>query len=66
MKTRLRNSLVTVTTGLVLMNTVWAGTPVWTFAPVSGYPASVSVSSSETKTIKYTVTNQSHKPHTVQ
>lgn len=52
--------------GLVLINVVQAGTPVWTFAPVSGYPSSVSVSASETATIKYTVTNQSHKPHTLQ
>lgn len=63
---RLKNLMVAVTTGLVLINTVWASTSVWTFAPVSGYPASVSVSPSETKTIKYIVTNQSHKLHRVQ
>ncbi|MFT4058853.1 MAG: hypothetical protein QM652_04810 [Legionella sp.] len=62
---RLRNSLSMMTTGLVLMNTAWAGAPVWTFAPVSGYPASVSVSPSGAATIKYTVTNQSHKSHTL-
>ncbi len=62
---RLRNSLITMTTGLVLMNTAWAGIPVWTFAPVSGYPPSVSVSSSGMATVKYTVTNQSHKSHTL-
>ncbi|MFJ1270154.1 hypothetical protein ACD661_16480 [Legionella lytica] len=62
---RLRNSLITVTTGLVLMNTAWAGAPVWTFAPVSGYPASVDLSPSQAATIKYTVTNQSRKPHTL-
>lgn len=61
----LRNSLSMMTTGLVLMNTAWAGAPVWTFAPVSGYPASVSVSPSGAATIKYTVTNQSHKSHTL-
>lgn len=62
---RLRNSLITMTTGLVLMHTAWADTPVWTFTPVSGYPPSVSVSPSGTATIKYTVTNQSHKSHTL-
>lgn len=62
---RLRNLLFTMTTGLVLMHTAWGGTPVWTFAPVLGYPPSVSVSPSGTATIKYTVTNQSHKSHTL-
>ena len=60
---RLRNSLSMMTAGLVFMNTAWAGIPVWTFAPVSGYPPSVSVSPSGTATVKYTVTNQSHKSH---
>lgn len=62
---RLRHSLVTVITGMVLINPVQASTPVWTFEPVAGYPTSVSVSPSETATIKYIVTNQSHKLHTL-
>ncbi|KTD35219.1 NHL repeat protein [Legionella moravica] len=62
---RLRNALITMTGGLVLMNTAWAGASVWTFEPVSGYPPSVSVSSSGMAIVKYTVTNQSHKSHTL-
>ncbi len=53
--------------GLVaLMTTAHAGMPVWTFASVPGYPPSVVVSTTGTATIKYTVTNQSHKAHTLQ
>lgn len=63
---RLINSLFMGVFGLLLMNTIQAGTPVWTFAQVSGYPPSVSVSASGTATIKYTVTNQSHKSHQLQ
>lgn len=63
---RLRNSLLTGVAGLVLMNTVQAATPVWTFAQVSGYPSSITVSTTGAATVKYTVTNQSHKTHTLQ
>lgn len=52
--------------GLFLINTVQASIPVWTFTPVSGYPSSVSVNPSGMATIKYTVTNQSRQPHTLQ
>ncbi|MFJ1267623.1 hypothetical protein ACD661_03510 [Legionella lytica] len=51
--------------GLVLLNPVYGGIPVWTFTQVSGYPPSVRVSSSQTTTIKYLLTNQSHKIHTL-
>lgn len=60
---RLRRSLFAGAAGLVLINTVQANTPVWTFMPISGYPPSVTVSTSGMATIKYTVTNQSRKPH---
>lgn len=52
--------------GLILINTVQAGIPTWTFAPVSGYPSSVSVNDTGSATIKYTVTNQSSKSHLIQ
>lgn len=42
-----------------------AGLPLWTFEPVTGFPPQVTVSPTGTATIKYTVTNQSHKPHTL-
>lgn len=61
----LRSPLFTAATGLMMMNTVWAGIPVWTFEPVSGYPPSVNVSSSGTASIQYIVSNQSHKSHTL-
>ena len=51
--------------GLVLMSAAHAGTPVWTFSPVPGFPSSVSVSTTGTATIQYTVTNQSHRSHTL-
>jgi hypothetical protein len=63
---RLTYPLMTGAAGLLLITTAWAGSPVWTFAPVPGYPSSVSLSPSETATVQYTVTNQSHKPHTLQ
>lgn len=50
--------------GLILMAVAHAGTPVWTFAPVAGFPPAVFMTNSgETATIKYTVTNRSHKSH---
>lgn len=64
-KNCLRNLILVGAAGLVLINTAQAGTPVWTFAQVSGYPSSVTVSTTGTATIKYTVTNQSHKSHTL-
>lgn len=58
---RLRNSLSMMTTGLVLMNTAWAGIPVWSFSPI-GSPV-VSVSATGTEKVEYTITNNS-KNHT--
>lgn len=49
-----------------LMTTaVYAGTPLWTFTSDAGFPPKVSVSSIGTVTVKYTVTNQSKKNHTL-
>lgn len=38
-------------------------TPVWTFTPDANYPPKQSVTTSTTATVRYTVTNQSHKIH---
>lgn len=64
-KNRLKNSMLMGIIGLLFMSTVQASIPVWTFAPVSGYPPTVSMNASEMATIKYTLTNQSLKPHTL-
>jgi hypothetical protein len=63
---RLSSLLTTGIVGLVIMTTVWAGNPVWTFALIPGYPSSVSLNSSETAAIQYTITNQSYKSHLLQ
>ncbi len=65
-KNHLRNSILIGILGLVLMTIAQAATPVWTFTPVAGYPPLVTVSTTGTATIKYTITNQSHKSHTLQ
>lgn len=45
---------------------VQAGTPLWSFATVPGFPPKISIGVTETAQIKYTVTNNSSKPHTLQ
>ncbi len=50
----------------LIMSTVQAGTPVWTLTPDAGFPPTITIAQNDTATIKYTVTNQSHKPHTLQ
>lgn len=54
--------------GLVAMSavtSVQAGIPVWSFTPDPNFPPSTQVSSTSTVTVKYTVTNNSYKPHTL-
>ncbi|USQ12852.1 DUF1566 domain-containing protein [Legionella lytica] len=46
-----------------LMTTVFAGTPLWTFEPLTA--TTVSVPSNGTALVQYRVTNQSSKPHTL-
>ena len=41
----------------------YAGTPLWTFAPVAEYPAKLSIGPTGQATVQYIVTNQSNKPH---
>jgi hypothetical protein len=43
------------------ITTAYAAFPVWTFTPNSNYPPQVSVNSSQTATVVYTVQNQSYK-----
>ena len=47
----------------VLVNTVYAGNPVWTFTPLTA--TSASMSENDTAVIGYTVTNKSRKKHTL-
>ncbi|AUH71510.1 Ig-like domain-containing protein [Legionella sainthelensi] len=42
-----------------------AAGPLWTFAPVDGYPSSLTISNTGTATVKYTVTNQTNKKRTL-
>ncbi len=42
---------------------VYAGSPLWTFTPLT--PTAVTVANNETVTVSYTITNQSAKPHTL-
>ncbi|HAU1321876.1 TPA: hypothetical protein F8R96_13160 [Legionella pneumophila] len=46
-----------------IISTVQAGSPVWTFEPLTA--TSVAVPSNSTATVEYRVTNQSTKPHTL-
>ena len=62
-KNCLRNARLISASVLVLMSAAQAGTPVWTFVPVTGYPPTVTVSTAGTAIIQYTLTNQSHKSH---
>lgn len=43
----------------------YAGMPLWTFTPDPYYPATVQVSSASSATIKYLITNQSRRTHTL-
>ncbi len=57
--------IITGVVGLLLMSAVQAGTPVWTFIPSSAFPPRVTVASGGMATVRYTVTNQSTKIHTL-
>ena len=60
--TKLILSLIT----FLVVTIAQANGPLWTLEPVAGYPSSITVSTSEAATIKYKITNQSHKPHTLE
>jgi len=66
MKSRfLINKLLTGMLMFLMMTVAYAGNPLWTFTPDAGFPPKVSVSSTGTATVKYTVSNQSTKKHTL-
>lgn len=46
-----------------MMTTVFAGTPLWTFEPLT--PTTIAVPANGTALVQYRVTNQSSKPHTL-
>ena len=48
---------------LCLFSTADAGSPLWTFTPLT--PTTLSVPSNDTDTVQYTVTNQSSRVHTL-
>lgn len=50
-------------TALLMAITSQAGTPVWTFTPLT--PTTLSIPSNETATVQYQVTNHSTKSHTL-
>lgn len=62
---RIKNIKNNVISGLLFIITTasFAGAPLWTFTPLT--ETTISVSSSVTTTIQYTVTNQSNKVHTL-
>ena len=47
----------------LMMTTVFAGTPLWTFEPLTS--TTIAVPANGTATVQYRVTNQSSKPHTL-
>lgn len=53
-------------TGLTFITTAQAGIPLWTLTPITGYPPSITINTTDTATVKYSVTNNSPKPHTIQ
>lgn len=61
----LKNKFLIGLSTFLLMTMLQAQMPVWTFMQIPGYPVSIEINSTDTATIKYTVTNQSHKVHTL-
>jgi hypothetical protein len=60
---RLFSRMIVGTVLFFLMISIHAGTPLWTFLPLT--PTTISVSVSGSATIQYTVTNKSRKSHTL-
>ena len=50
---------------LLLNLSCYAGNPLWTITPNPDYPPQISLTSTNSTTIKYTITNNSHRPHTL-
>lgn len=57
--------LLVVLLGFLLINSARASGPLWTMVPVSGFPPAVAVTAVSSATVRYLVTNQSQKPHTL-
>lgn len=57
--------LVTVLMTVFYSAMSWSGSPLWTIVSDPSYPSTVSVPSTGVATVKYRVTNQSHKTHTL-
>lgn len=57
--------LVIAVVAFLFMAISYAGKPLWTFTPDPYYPATVSITSIGSASIKYVVTNQSRRTHTL-
>ena len=66
MPTKYRKILTTLLSPLIfsLSGPLHAGSPLWTFTPLTA--TTISVSTTDTETIKYQVTNQSRKTHVLE
>ncbi|MDR3441657.1 MAG: hypothetical protein P4L65_01435 [Legionella sp.] len=49
----------------LFISSAYAGTPLWTFTPDPTYSPKISITAAGSATIKYKITNQSHKTHTL-
>lgn len=61
--TYLITKLCSITLSLFLFSCAYAGSPLWTFTPLTA--TTISLSTSDTAIIQYTVTNKSPKSHTL-
>ena len=59
-ETQLKEAVLAAAMGLLLSTPGYARAPLWGYSAPN--PASVTVSSSSTETVQYTVTNHSRKP----
>ncbi len=62
-KRNLLNKIITGTWMMLTMVFVHAGSPLWTFAPLTA--TKVTVAANDTATVKYQITNQSKRSHTL-
>ncbi|MEI6093914.1 MAG: hypothetical protein WCR08_00385 [Gammaproteobacteria bacterium] len=66
MPTKYRKTLTSLLSPLIfsLSGPLHAGSPVWTFSPLTA--TTISVSTTDTATVQYQVTNQSRKTHVLE
>ncbi|MBI2785765.1 MAG: hypothetical protein HYX60_05440 [Legionella longbeachae] len=59
----LRNQFITGVWMFLVTTMVQAQTPLWSFTPITGFSPQQTVRSTDTAIVKYTITNNSSKPH---